>query len=153
MRTSHILGLMLFIFLVLGFIYISHPYRSPSTISENTSSLNNSISPSSSRTTATPTPIEYQLATLNKGGYVAQDDITVTRFRFLLDSLERKTTNTKQQIADTTFNAQKLARDKYGKEVTLLELMEGANRAIPEGSNEKMDYTDIISMVTMLYVN
>ena len=93
------------------------------------------------------------LATLNNGGYISHDDVTVTRFRFLLDTLEKKTKNSRQQIGDMTVKAQQTARDKYGKEIKLLDLMEGANRAIPEGSPMKFDYAEIVTMVMSFHVN
>lgn len=99
--------------------------------------------------TAAPTPMEILLATIDKRAPVRDDDLTVKRFRFLLGSIERKTKNTKTQIGDMTVNAQQQLRDKYGKEKSLLELMEGANRAIPDGSNH-WDYAEIISMLIIL---
>lgn len=103
------------------------------------------------RTSTSDESLAYKLASLNKGGYVSHDDITVTRFQYLLNEIEKKTENTQTQIADTTFNVQKLLKDKYGKEVTLLTLMEGANRAMPEGSPIKFKYQEIISTVAVLY--
>ena len=35
-------------------------------------------------------PLEYQLAVINKKGYVSKDDVTITRFRYLLQSLDSK---------------------------------------------------------------
>lgn len=101
--------------------------------------------------TATPKPLmEVLLATIDKGSSVGADDITVKRLRFLLENIQRKTKNTKDQIGDMTVNGQKLLRDKYGKEKTLLELMEDANRAIPEGSRDRWDYAEIMTMLVMV---
>jgi hypothetical protein len=94
--------------------------------------------------------MEVMLATIDKSSSVDADDITVKRFRFLLENIQRKTKNTKDQIGDMTVNGQKLLRDKYGKEKTLLELMEDANRAIPEGSQVRWDYAEIITMLVMV---
>jgi hypothetical protein len=113
-------------------------------------------------TTTTPAPIttasatpqkthEYMLASLDKGYPVEEDDITVKRFRYLLDSLEKKTTNTRQQLADYTFNTQKIAREKYGKDIKLIDLMEQANKAIPPG--QKMDYNEIVVMTMVIMAN
>jgi len=80
-------------------------------------------------------PLEYQLAVINKGGYVSEDDITITRFRYLLESLDNKTIQNKQQIADMLVMGQKILREKYGKEYSLLALTEGVNKYIADGSN------------------
>ena len=113
-------------------------------------------------TTATPAPAatpsatpqktyEHILASLDKGYPVGEDDITAKRFRYLLDSLEKKTNNTRQQLADYTVNTQKAAREKYGKEMKLLDLMEQAHKAIPPG--QKMDYNEIVVMTMVLMAN
>ena len=49
-----------------------------------------------------------------------------------------------------TVNAQKLLRDKYGRERSLQQLMEDADRAMPEGSQVKGDYAEIITAVVTL---
>jgi len=79
-------------------------------------------------------PLEYQLAVINKGGYVAEDDITVVRFKYLLESLDTKTIESKQQISDMLVVGQKLLREKYGIEANLLELTEGVDNYILPGS-------------------
>jgi len=75
-------------------------------------------------------PTEYQLAVINEGGYVTRDDVTVIRFRYLLDRIGSKTGYSDQDIADMTVKAQQILRDKYGREVNLLALMEGAWKAL-----------------------
>ncbi len=89
--------------------------------------------------------IEYMLATINSG-YVPEDDITVTRFRYLLQALENKSLNTKQQIADMSVSAVTALKDKYGKDVKLLDFMEGMNTWLPAG--ERADY----AVSTALYM-
>lgn len=84
------------------------------------------------------------LATLDNG-YVDEDDIVINRYRYLLDSLEKKTTNTRQQIADMTVHVQQRASEHYGKELKLIDILEGSNKAIPEG--RKMDYAEVSAMV------
>lgn len=66
------------------------------------------------------------------------------------ENIGRKTRNTKDQIGDMTVNAQKLLRDKYGRERSLQQLMEDADRAVPEGSQFKGDYAKIITAVMIL---
>jgi len=90
---------------------------------------------------------EYKLATINAGKYVEKDDITINRFRYLLDTLEKKTKNTKQEIADMSMAAlEKVAKEKYGLDITLLELMEGANDSIPEEAigTDAVNYAEIV---------
>jgi pyruvate/2-oxoglutarate dehydrogenase complex dihydrolipoamide acyltransferase (E2) component len=103
--------------------------------------------------TPAPTPkssMEVMLATIDEGAAAREDDLAVKRFRFLLENIGRKTRNTKDQIGDMTVNAQKLLRDKYGKAMTLRQLMEDADRAMPEGSQMKWDYAEIITAVVIL---
>lgn len=49
-----------------------------------------------------------------------------------------------------TVNGQKLLRDKYGKETTLLRLMEDADRAMPEGFQVHWNYAEIMTAVVIL---
>lgn len=91
---------------------------------------------------------EYQLAVIDAGYALDKDDVSVKRFRFLIQSIQRKTGNTPQQIADMTVNAQKILLDRYGKEVKLPDLMEQANKAIPEKGNQK--YEDIITALVLI---
>jgi len=70
--------------------------------------------------------LEYNLALLNAGGYVKDDDITVARFRTLLELLSEKFVEDRQQIANMTVKAQSMLRDK-GVSESLLDIMEGMN--------------------------
>ena len=91
--------------------------------------------------------LEYKLAVLNVGKYVEKDDLTINRFRYLLSTLEKKTKNTKQEIADMSVAAlEKIAKEKYGLDITLLELMEGANDSIPEEAigTDTINYAEIV---------
>ncbi len=106
----------------------------------------------SAKQTSTPTSeksYEAMLASLDKGYPVDDDDVSVNRFRHLFASLEKKTTNTRQQIADMTVTMQRSARQKFGKELKLIEILEASNKVIPDG--HKMDYAEIsaIVMVTL----
>ena len=66
--------------------------------------------------------LEYQLATINAAGYVSRDDITVARFRSLLDQLSTTYIENKQQIADMSVKAQQLLK-KEGVKESLLNIM------------------------------
>jgi len=94
-------------------------------------------------------PLEYKLAIINKKGYVSKEDVTITRFRYLLQSLESKTINNKQEIANMSVAAVNRIRDEYGCEVKLLELMEYANKVVAEGSN--VNYIHVMVAYIQLY--
>lgn len=92
--------------------------------------------------------IAFKLASIDKDKIINRDDVLVNRFRYLLQILDDKTSETKVQIADMTVKAQQILRDEYGKEVSLLFLMENVNDAIPSGANVK--YAEIISAYILL---
>ena len=84
---------------------------------------------------------EYKLAVINAGTYVPEDHVTVARFRYLLQVMEGKTTNSKQQISDMSVACVEMLKNQYGVKVKLLDLMESVNKAIP--SDVKMDYAEV----------
>jgi len=95
--------------------------------------------------------LEYQLALINVGRFVPEDDLSVAQFRYLLRTIESKTFNTQQEIADMTVLGQKLLRAEYGKEVKLLELMEAANDSILP--DYKMKYAEVMAALVVLTGN
>ena len=92
--------------------------------------------------------LEHKLADLNAGYYAEKNDPSIARFRYLLITIEAKTPNTQQQIADMTVWAQNDLKESYGKNVKLLELMEAANDSIPTGV--KMKYQEILAALIIL---
>ena len=74
--------------------------------------------------------LEYKLATINAGGYVSKDHITVARFRSLLNQLSTTFVEDKQQIADMSVTAQNLLK-KDGIQESLINIMEGMNQIFP----------------------
>ena len=76
--------------------------------------------------------IEYQLAVINAGGFVEEDDETVQEFKRLLDKLEKKVVNSRQGIADIAVKAQEVLKDD-GYNIELIQVMRDLNTAIPEG--------------------
>lgn len=92
--------------------------------------------------------IAFKLASIDKGKIINRDDVTVNRFRYLLKMLDSKTSETKVQISGMTVKAQQILRDEYGKEVSLLFLMENVNNAIPSGANVK--YAEIITAYLLM---
>jgi len=81
--------------------------------------------------TATPkeTTLEYQLAVINAGRQVAENDPTVSQFRVLLHTLSVKYVENKQQIADMSVTAQNILRDA-GIEENLLNIVNGINKVM-----------------------
>ena len=80
---------------------------------------------------------EYQLATLNAKGWVNKNDVTIIRFRFLLDSIQEKTGYSHRKIGDIVAMGRDLVRSDFGKEISLLSFTEEANRAMrsaPKGT-------------------
>jgi hypothetical protein len=98
---------------------------------------------------STPT-LQYQLATINKGYAVDQDDPTILRFRSVLESLDRKTPQSKQEISDMLVAGHELLRDKYGKNISLLELAEGADSSIPSGV--EVNFAEVLAVLVTLMV-
>jgi len=92
--------------------------------------------------------IEYKLAVIDAGGFVPKDDLTVARFRSLLNQLSRTYVENKQQIADMTVTAQKLLR-KDGVDESLLNIMEGLNQLFskPLGNQKYAEYA--VAYVTL----
>lgn len=149
-----------FVWMILVFVLVasdksrSQPEETASQPSAVTTTA--SASPSPSVAAATPAgtpqqPMEVLLATIDSGRQPRADDVKVARFKYLLTTIQGKTKNTKDQIGDMTVNSQRMLREKYGKEITLLELMEMTNRAMPEGSKQQWDYAEIVSMVIVLH--
>jgi len=83
----------------------------------------------------------YQLAVINKGSVVDKNDITVIRFKYLVNNIYNKVFESKKQIGDMTVKTQQILREKYGKEIKLLDLMEDLNKCIPDGT--KVKYAEI----------
>ncbi len=82
---------------------------------------------------------EYKLAVISKGGYVKENDITVKRFRYLLNSIQSITNDSDTDIGDMTVKTQQILRDKYGKKVNLLELMESARKILLRNNDMKYE--------------
>lgn len=93
---------------------------------------------------------EYMLAVNNAGHYVSKEDITVARFRSLLEQLSNTYVENKKQIADMSVAARNLIR-KDGVEETILNIMEGMNQVFPRKiDNQK--YSEYIAAYATLRV-
>lgn len=87
--------------------------------------------------------IEYQLACINAGRRVAQDDITVARFRSLLRQLSHTFVEDPQQIADMSVKGLQMLKQD-GISESLLNIMEGMNQLFStKVANQK--YAELIA--------
>ena len=73
--------------------------------------------------------LEYQLAAIDAGRSVPEDDITVVQFRGLLSDLSSDYVENKQQIADMSAVAQMILEENGIKE-SLLNIMVGMRRLV-----------------------
>ena len=96
-------------------------------------------------------PIEYKLAIINAGGYIDEDDITVNRFRSLLEQLSHTYIENRQQVADMTVTAKELLR-KEGIKENLLNIMEGMNQLFSQPI-ENQEYAKYAAMYVTLRRN
>lgn len=90
---------------------------------------------------------EYKLAVINASGYVDPNDITVKRFRYLLDQIRSDTGYTDERISDMTVRGQEILREKYGKNVKLLDLMEACRNTLTGSPKDK--YENIVAITVM----
>jgi len=91
-----------------------------------------------------PESIEYELATIDAGGYVSHDDITVARFKSLLDQLSQTYSVTPQQIADQTVKAKQMLKDR-GVQESLMNIMTGMNQIFAT-ANHDQNYATALAM-------
>jgi len=83
-------------------------------------------------------PLEYNLAEIDAGGYIAKDHITVARFRSLLRQLPKHYTESPERIADLTVWAQGSLK-KEGMKESLLNIMEGMNQIFIKKQKERYE--------------
>ncbi len=88
-------------------------------------------------------PMEKGLATINAGQAIEDNDPTIDDFAKLLDSIEGKTPNTRQQIADMTTRAYQIALEE-GETASLYDLMSALDLSIPEGNQQ--EYKEIVAL-------
>jgi len=79
------------------------------------------------RTRINKVSIERQLASIDAGRVVSENDLSVSRFRSLLDQLSQRFVENKQQVADMTVAMQDTLENK-GISEKLLNIMKGMNR-------------------------
>lgn len=74
-------------------------------------------------------PLEQKVAIIDANTFVSPKDVRVARYRYLLESLQKKTGEPKSLIGDKFSVARDQLRERYGKEATILSLMEVANKS------------------------
>jgi len=79
--------------------------------------------------------LEYQLAVIHKGGFVAEDDPLVMRFARALDRLEAKCPETRQELADMGVKGRELLLESNIDE-PLLEVFYNWRASIPDETQE-----------------
>lgn len=92
--------------------------------------------------------IEYQLATINAGGYISPTDITVSQFRNLLSELSNKYVEDKQQVADMSVTAVNMLK-KDGIDESLMNIMTGLNQLFYK-KYENQKYAEYAAMYVSL---
>jgi len=93
----------------------------------------------------------YQLATIEKNGYVTKNDILVKRFNSLLNLLSNNYIDTKQEIADGTVKAQQLLK-KNGIDESMVTIMEGMNQ-IYDLNNSNRKYNVYLPCYVIFRIN
>ncbi|MCH8066918.1 MAG: hypothetical protein IIC90_14030, partial [Chloroflexi bacterium] len=74
--------------------------------------------------------VEYQLAVVDKGGFVATDDSSIDLYDRALDRAERKCTDNRRRIGDYAVKAQQLLEER-GIRASILELINAIDQSIP----------------------
>jgi hypothetical protein len=88
------------------------------------------------RDTKKPEPsLEYKLAVVQRGGYVAEDDPLVMRFGRALDRLVSKCPETRQQLADMGVKGRQILSEKHIDEA-LVDILENWRAAIPDDAQK-----------------
>lgn len=90
-------------------------------------------SDSSPKETKDPS-VEYQLAVINEGGYVEEDDPVVDEFKSLVESIDKKVVEGPTEIGDILVTGQEILADKYDIRISLLELTSNLEESLPDDS-------------------
>lgn len=93
--------------------------------------------------------IEFKLAVLHSGGYVPEDHPYVGEAKRLLDSIEPKVKQNREQIADMSVKGWQMLNED-GKQTSLFELMRAGNDSIPDDLGFEMDYAEIIVLLVLM---
>lgn len=84
-------------------------------------------------TSTVDAPLEYQLASINAGDLVEEDDATIAEFGDLLDDLESLCPDSRQDIADLGVSSHELIIER-GSSEPLLQTMQTVAQLLREGT-------------------
>jgi hypothetical protein len=87
--------------------------------------------------------IEWELAIVNANDQVASNHPAINEFRILLDRLEKKCSNSRQDIADICMTGY-LYRKERGNLDTLLEFTQKVDEAVPDHFEGAVDLTQLV---------
>jgi hypothetical protein len=77
-----------------------------------------------------------------------ESDTSISRYRFLLEEISLKTKTDARKIEEFTVNAQDTLHKRYGKDVSLLTILEDINQALPHGKTT--NYSEAIAMYVVI---
>jgi hypothetical protein len=98
--------------------------------------------------------IEHNLAIIHEGWEVPEDHTTVLRFRYLLQELESRCIQSKQEIGDMTVSTREYIRKERGIKMNLLSMMVEMNETIKVGYPEgKVDYAQLIALQGVFWMH
>ena len=92
--------------------------------------------------------LEYKLAVIDAGGWVADDDLRIARFRSLLSQLAEKYVEDREQIANMTVKSQQLLQAE-GIDERMLPIMEAMNQVFV-GKMENQQYAEYLGIYVSL---
>jgi len=94
--------------------------------------------------------VEYQLAVINEGGYVDEDDTVVDEFKSLIESIDKKVVEGPTEIGDILVTAQEILWDNYKIRISLLELTRNLDESIPDGTTGLKFEEIAVAYITIL---
>lgn len=96
-----------------------------------------------------------KLAVINyKDGLIKEGDWRVVQFKRLLDSLEKKCRNKRENIADILVKGVEILEKKHGIKMSLLAFAEGLNQSIPPDSKSlNLDLAEVGAVYVTLIIN
>lgn len=83
-----------------------------------------------------PKTIEHQMAIVDKGSFVPENDPSVMEYRKLLDGITLKVNENEQQIGDMVAKTRDLLNEK-GFQSSLMEIMTGMNEVLYASSKQR----------------
>jgi len=94
--------------------------------------------------------VEYQLAVINEGGHVEENDPVVAEFKDLVQSIDEKSVEGPTEIGDILVKAQEILWDNYKIRVSLLGLTRELEKSLPDDGKD-LNFEEIAVMyITVL---